>query len=296
MTPVPTRTNRPQLDPRLPIVVRPSGRIQIGWDPETALILTPPDTVEPADLVTVLRMLDGQHSRPRVVWAAVDHGITPTDMSTLLSELEETGLLRSTPARPDTATPIRIHGRGPLSDAITDGLVGSAARVSRSTSYTADADVTRWDCVCVVLADDLVPDPRLVMALVEAGIPHLQVRLRDGRGIVGPLVLPGRTSCLRCADLTRCAADEEWPHVAAQLLGSVGHASPATILATAAVALGQLELVLSGAAWPVPASLDATLEIDLWHHRFAVRHWTRNPRCGCSRSTLNLDEPPIRQP
>lgn len=290
------RTSRPALDPRLPIVIRPSGRIQIGWDPDTALILTPPESVEPSALVAVLHLLDGRTSRPNVVWRAVEHGITPTDMSMLLAELDDAGLLRASVPREDAPPAIRVHGRGPLADTIATGLGSGRARVSRSTHFTADTDVTRWNCTCVVLTDDLIADPRLVEALLDARIPHLQVRLRDGRGVVGPLVLPGSTSCLRCADLTRCAADEEWPHVAAQLLGRVGHASPATVMATAAVALGQLELALSGASHPVPASLDATLEIDLVSHRFSVRPWPRNPRCGCSRSAMFLDEPPNLRP
>ncbi|GAB2628654.1 hypothetical protein ABI214_21935 [Prescottella soli] len=285
------RAHRPTLDPRRPVVVRPSGRVQIGWDPDTALILTPPAGVDADALVSVLQLLDGRTPRPSVVWRAVDYGISPTDMSTLLSELDEAGLLRPAAAPQDPTPAIRIHGRGPLADAIAAGLVGAPARVTRSTHFTTDTDVTRWNCMCVVLTDDLIADPRLVDALFTAGTPHLQVRLRDGRGIVGPLVLPGRTSCLRCADLTRCAADEEWPHVAAQLLGRVGHAGPATVMATAAVALGQLEKVLSGVARPAPASLDATLELDLDSHRLAVRPWPRNPRCGCSRSTMFVDGP-----
>jgi hypothetical protein len=28
------------------------------------------------------------------------------------------------------------------------------------------------------------------------GVPHLAVRVRDGTGLVGPLVIPGVTSCL----------------------------------------------------------------------------------------------------
>jgi hypothetical protein len=28
------------------------------------------------------------------------------------------------------------------------------------------------------------------------GVPHLVVRVRDGTGLVGPLVIPGVTSCL----------------------------------------------------------------------------------------------------
>ncbi|MFC9514309.1 TOMM precursor leader peptide-binding protein [Nocardiaceae bacterium NPDC056970] len=292
MTPVAApHLRRLVLDPRLPILVRPSGRIQIGWDPETAMILTPPASVDPQALVSVLGLLDGRTSRPGVVWRAVEHGIAPADISTILSELEEAGVLRPAPTQPDPAPIIRVHGRGPLADAISTALTVGPARVSRSTHFTADTDVTTWNCLCVVLTDDLVVDPRLVDALLVAGIPHLHVRLRDGRGVVGPLVLPGSTSCLRCADLTRSDADEEWPHVAAQLLGRVGHAGPATVLATAAVALGQLELVLTRVASPAPASLDATLEIDLGTHRFAVREWPRDPRCGCSRSTIFLDEP-----
>jgi len=274
MTQAPARrVQRPVLDPRRPLVIRPSGRIQIGWDPDTAVILTPPTGVDAAALVSVLQLLDGRTPRPTVVWRAVEYGITPTDMSTLLSELDEAGLLRPAATLPVSAPTIRIHGRGPLADAMATGLEAAPVRVTRSTHFTTDTDVTRWNCMCVVLTDDLVADPRLVDALFTAGTPHLQVRLRDGRGIVGPLVLPGSTSCLRCADLTRCAADEEWPHVAAQLLGRVGHAGPATVMATAAVALGQLEKVLSGTARPAPASLDATLEIDLDTHRLTVRPW-----------------------
>ncbi|QCQ91938.1 hypothetical protein [Rhodococcus sp. SGAir0479] len=291
-SPASARTvQRPALDPRRPILTRPSGRVQIGWDPDTALLLTPPDGVEAAALVSVLGLLDGRTSRPTVVWRAVDYGITPTDMSALLSELDEAGLLSPASAAPDPAPAVRVHGRGPLADAIAAGLTGAPIRLTRSTHFTSDTDVRRWNCMCVVLTDDLVPDPRLIDALFTAGIAHLPVRLRDGKGIVGPLVLPGRTSCLRCADLTRCAADEEWPHVAAQLLGRVGHAGPSTVMATAAVALGQLEKVLSGVARPVPASLDATLELDLDRHRLALRPWPRNPRCGCSRSPIFLDEP-----
>ncbi|WP_305092123.1 hypothetical protein [Prescottella sp. R16] len=291
MTQAPVRRpHRPTLDPRLPLLVRPSGLVQIGWDPDTALVLTPPAGVDADTLVSVLELLDGRTPRPTIVWRAVEHGIAAADMSTLLSELDEAGLLRPEPAAtdPDRSPLIRVHGRGPLADAVSAGLARASVRVTRSTHVTADTDVTRWNCLCVVLTDDLVADPRLVDALLAAGVPHLQVRLRDGRGIVGPLVLPGRTSCLRCADLTRSAVDEEWPHVAAQLLGRVGYAGPAAVLATAAVALGQLEKVLSGVAHPAPATLNATLELDLDEHRLAVRPWPRDPRCTCSRF---LDEP-----
>ena len=39
-------------------------------------------------------------------------------------------------------------------------------------------------------------DPWVVRELHSCGIAHLPVRLRDGAGLVGPLVVPGVTSCL----------------------------------------------------------------------------------------------------
>ena len=38
-------------------------------------------------------------------------------------------------------------------------------------------------------------------------------------GVVGPLVLPGRSSCQRCHDLHRADRDPAWPSIAAQLTG-----------------------------------------------------------------------------
>jgi hypothetical protein len=41
-----------------------------------------------------------------------------------------------------------------------------------------------------VLSDYLVADPRMVRDLHTEGVPHLPVRVRDGTGLVGPLVIP----------------------------------------------------------------------------------------------------------
>jgi hypothetical protein len=48
----------------------------------------------------------------------------------------------------------------------------------------------------VVLSDYLVTDPRMLRDLHSQRVPHLPVRVRDGTGLVGPLVIPGATSCL----------------------------------------------------------------------------------------------------
>ena len=38
-------------------------------------------------------------------------------------------------------------------------------------------------------------------------------------GIVGPLVIPGRSACLHCLDLARAERDPAWPQVLAQIIG-----------------------------------------------------------------------------
>jgi bacteriocin biosynthesis cyclodehydratase domain-containing protein len=117
-------------------------------------------------------------------------------------------------------------------------------------------------------------------------VPHLPVRVRDGTGIIGPLVLPGVTSCLGCADLHRRDRDSAWPAVAAQLRHTVTHADRATVLATAALALSQIERVIAavrGAATGLaaPPTLGATLELDLATGSMMTRRWVRHPMCDC---------------
>ena len=284
--------DNPTLDPRITLLVRPSGTVQLGWDPETALLLTPPAGVAAGTLLELLDLIDGSHSRPQLVWRACEYGITPADMSAILAELESAGLIEEPVDRAPSPPRIRIHGRGPLADSIAAGLARSRIRVSRSAGI-GDGRVLRWHVDLVVLADDLVVDPQLAADLVAAGIPHIPVRLRDGKGLVGPLVVPGRTSCLRCADLTRCGYDDEWPHIAAQLLGRVGQATPAAVLATAAVALGQLEAVFAERPTAPPASFNATLEIDLETHTCGIRAWPRHTLCGCWQDQQLIRRTPV---
>ncbi|MFE2756849.1 ThiF family adenylyltransferase [Actinosynnema sp. NPDC059335] len=139
----------------------------------------------------------------------------------------------------------------------------------------------------VVLADALVPAPELLHRLVSDGTPHLAVRVREGLGVVGPLVVPGRSSCLRCADRHQADADPAWPMIAAQLVDRAQHADLATVTATAGVAVGQALLALDRAepAATRPPTWDATLEVDAFagvvEHRIAPVH----PRCECRSAT-----------
>jgi hypothetical protein len=148
-----------------------------------------------------------------------------------------------------------------------------------------------WSADLVVLTDFLTHDPWLVSDLMRFGIPHLMVRLRDGAGVVGPLVLPGLTSCLVCADHHRRDRDSEWPLICAQLLGQRGWASPATIAGTVALTQGQIEHITAvtcangsssaTVADEPPTTVNATVELRSHPSSLVVRRWAPHPLCGC---------------
>ncbi|MGV9745438.1 TOMM precursor leader peptide-binding protein [Rhodococcus zopfii] len=288
MTSTSAHTSGPALDHRLELLRRPDGTVQLGWGPDTGALVVPPEGIDAFDLLTVLRMLDGRHARERVLARITERGMDAAVVDAILDELVSYGALRD-PARTGSDTTVeprvRIHGDGPLADAIAAHLGVSSVRVSRSGSYPQTSDVAAWNVQCVLLTDDLTPDPHLVLDLMRHRIPHLPVRLRDGRGVVGPFVVPGRTSCLRCADLARTDLDPAWPHLAAQLWGRVGRADPAVVLATAAVAVGQIDAAATGRPENAPLLVDRTLEVDLGAHRFTTRRWFRHPRCTCTPAT-----------
>jgi bacteriocin biosynthesis cyclodehydratase domain-containing protein len=132
----------------------------------------------------------------------------------------------------------------------------------------------------VLLTDAVVPAPEVVTELVEDGIAHMPARVRDGTGIVGPLVVPGRSSCLRCADLHRTDLDPCWPRLASQLAGRHQRPDLGAVHACAALAVAQAMRQLSPDEFAPPA-WNATLEIDAFDGRIRHRGWPPHPRCDC---------------
>ncbi|MDT5190054.1 MAG: hypothetical protein QOI28_2305 [Mycobacterium sp.] len=275
------------LDPAMPVLMRPDGAVQVGWDPRRAQLVRPPDGLSAAALADLLRVMQSGISMADLQALAVNRGATDAAaVPELVASLVGAGVVTTAPP-PTRSASIRIHGRGPLSDLLAGALRCSGARVRHSS--LSHAGVRSGTTDLVVLSDYLVTDPRLVRDLHDARVPHLPVRVRDGTGLVGPLVIPGMTSCLRCADLHRSDRDAAWPALAAQLRDAVGSADRATMLATAALALSQVDRVIKAirdagdprSAGDPPATLDTTLEVDASTGSTVSRRWSRHPRCQC---------------
>ena len=121
---------------------------------------------------------------------AADRGSVDDDeLANLVAQLVGAGVAtRGCRQSGGRAASIRVHARGPLSDLLVEALRCSGARVAHSSQ--PHAAVTSAAVDLVILSDSLVADPRMVRDLHSRGVPHLLVRVRDGIGLVGPLMIP----------------------------------------------------------------------------------------------------------
>jgi hypothetical protein len=190
---------------------------------------------------------------------------------------------------------------------------GAARAIRRAApeAWVAD-DGTRHPHLAVLAGPT---DPEVVAWLTRAGIPHLATQAEEAIGVVGPLVAPGRSACLRCLDLTKAARDAAWPLILAQRSGRAGRPDPPaqacdTVLAAATAALAAAQALTfldragevggggkagaaggggkAGAAGtgreagePYAATVNGTLELMLPDWQWRRRTWRPHPACTC---------------
>ena len=268
----------------MPVLLRPDGFVQIGWGPRRAVLVRTPSGLTTERLASLMRSIQSRISMDDLLDRAVEMGLADKDqLVEVVHRLADANLVtRQARKSRGRSMRIRVHGDGPLSDVVVGALRCSGARVR----HTSQRGTTSADADLVVLTDYLDVEPALVSELHQTRTPHLLVRVRDGTGLIGPMVIPGVTSCLRCADLHRIDNDSAWPAVSAQLREAVGSADRATVLATAALAVNQVDRVLRATRGTAPQpgpppTLDTTLEIDVSANTIVARRWARHPGCTC---------------
>jgi hypothetical protein len=173
-------------------------------------------------------------------------------------------------------------------DAVVGGL--ELTDVGRRRGEAARDRIGRWAPTSrqgplpapdlVVLAPSGPAELAQARRLVDAGTPHLLAEVRETTGVVGPLVLPRRTTCLRCVDLTRADLDPDWPALATQLTAPArtGTACDAA-LAVMVAAQAALQVLALADATTRPAAIGGTLELALPDWRWRRRSWPAHPAC-----------------
>jgi hypothetical protein len=195
------------------------------------------------------------------------------------------GVRGTRPANPGpagAATPPPPGRAGPTAGRRGIATGGADIAAARSGTVAGPRSRPRRRPDLVILADS--HGRELPGALAGRMVPHLAASASEAIGVVGPLVLPGRSACLRCLDLARTERDPAWPLILAQLAGQAVTDPLAcdTVLATmvasqaAAQALAFLD---QGAA--ATAVTNGTLELVLPGWQWRRRSWQPHPQCGC---------------
>jgi bacteriocin biosynthesis cyclodehydratase domain-containing protein len=293
-----------RLRPHHPVLRRGPDAVQLGVLPGRAVEATglaPP-------LLSLLLELNGTWRVDDVLARARGLGADQATALTLLDELTAAGGLldaaeahRAERARQEAV--VQLYGTGPLLAEVADELAAAGIGtlwvdsppppaghradelLTLARDRAAGADVQpgrpRRRPDLAVLTDALAPDPARCRDLAARGVPHLVARMADGFGLVGPLVLPGRSACPHCVTLHHADRDPHWPLVTAQLADRTGSGGPATLRATAALTAEQAVLAVGPAGPNPPAALDAVLELDLALGSLYRRRWPPHPGCEC---------------
>jgi hypothetical protein len=124
--------------------------------------------------------------------------------------------------------------------------------------------------------------PELPGELVSKRVPHLSVSASEAIGVVGPLVLPGRSACLRCLDLARAERDPAWPLLLAQLAGKrLDPLGCDTVLAATVAAQATSQALAFIDDPPGSVTVNGTLELVLPAWQWRRRSWRPRPDCNC---------------
>lgn len=169
---------------------------------------------------------------------------------------------------------VAITGVGAVADAVTAAMAAAGLAVGGDEHATI-----------AVLADATHPDVPRCFDHDLQDRPHVHVGVLGDRAVVGPLVVPGHTSCLRCAHLHRRDADAAWPLLAVQWAHAVS-SMPCPPVDPILVQLAAVQASLLVRRWvDSPTTPDAwsgfALELRLPDGSAQRLDRPTHPLCGC---------------
>lgn len=276
------------------VLRRDTRTLQLGleWPGVAALQASP-------SVRAVLDAVDGFRDVTGVVLAAAAHGVAVEDARQAVEALLDAGALVDQAVVKPLAVPESTWSAlwllaGPRSTAgavmtarqqtrvhvLGSGQVAALVRsllVQEQLTMTHDIEAA----TVLVIAADQEPSREAADDAMRSGSPFLCVGIRELVGLVGPFVVPGRTACLRCVDLSRSALDPCWPTLIQAAQAAHAPASscpPSLVAATAGYAAQEAALWASGA---LPVCCDGVVEIPHGLGEVQTVAYPPHPECGC---------------
>lgn len=300
---------RPALKSGLLPVWRDRDTLQFGIDSRRAMALTGMNGA-----AWLISLLDGSRDRAQVLAAASERGMPPDAVERVLELLAAGGALDDFPAAtlralpPPLRTPllaelataslarrdgdggasvlarrraatVQIYGTARIGPAIAGILTAAGVGLVRGPEDVASGQTPQPGLA--VLTERQPPE--VAAGLLGDCVPHLAASATEAIGVVGPLVLPGRTACLRCLDFTRADNDPAWPLILAQLTGRQPDplACDAALTASVAAQAATQALAFLDRVPQVHALVNGTLELVLPGWQWRRRTWPPHRWCTC---------------
>jgi bacteriocin biosynthesis cyclodehydratase domain-containing protein len=282
--------------------------VQVGVDPRRAAAVS-----GMRGAADVIRLLDGSRRRDQVVAEAAQLGVPAAVAERVITLLAAAGAivdfpadaLRSMPrelrqwfepvlavaslAGQDAdggaqllarraATAVIVRGRGLIADLVTELLTRSG--LAACIDIAGRPRRGREASLTVLVGH---PQPEDITELHRQRQTHLAVCVSEAIGVVGPLVQPGKTACLRCLDLARAERDPAWPLILAQLpAGRLDATAGEAVLATAVAAQAAAQVVaFADRSELAAATANGTLELALPDWQWRRRTWLPHAACTC---------------
>ena len=274
-------------NPAMPVLSRPDGVVQVGWDPRRAVLVRPPSGLTTAALADLLRVLQAGATLAEV--QALADGVDASVIADLIAALVDSGVVatmtppRDAPARRRSAFtagarcricwPVRCDARAPGSSRATCATPPSRPnhRPGRAVGFTCgrSADAARAArregsliCRCGFATAQVwsgrwscPASPVACDAPTSIAVTGTAAGPRSPRSCVTPSAVPTGPPC--------------WPPRRLRSTRSTASSRPCT---------HGVEL---GRAPQPPSTLDTTLEFDVNTGSTVARRWTRHPRCSC---------------
>jgi hypothetical protein len=286
---------------------RDKDTVQIGIDPRRAVAIT-----GMSGAAEVIRLLDGSRDTDQLIAEAGLRGVPTAVTERIIGLLAAAGAIVDFPSEilrgmqpelrqqltPVLATAslsaedsdggasllarrssckVEVCGRGPVAALVADLLTRSGLAAAGPAEYARRASTAEL----LVLVGR--PSLDATTELLRKRQPYLAVYAGEAIGVVGPLVRPGLTACLRCIDLARAERDPAWPLILAQLAGrGADEAGCDAVLATSVAAQAAAQAVAFADRSQLPqATVNATLELVLPSWQWRRRSWPPHPACIC---------------
>ena len=308
---------RPAIRPGLLPLWRDRDTVQIGIDPRRAVAISGMSQAS-----EVIRLLDGSRERDQLVIEARERGVQPAVTERIITLLAAAGVLvdfssdvlRSLPpeltqqlmpvlaaasvAGQDgdggarliarrSSTTMLVCGSGPIVAIVADLLTRSGlaiqSRPKAPVEQLAGPQPTDPPDLVVLVGHQ---SPVETAELSRVRLPHLAVYADEAIGVVGPLVQPGLTACLRCIDLAKAERDPAWPLILAQLAGRSAEprACDAVLATTVAAQAAAQALAFADQSPLAQATANGTLELVCPTWQWRRRSWLPHPACSCGSS------------